>query len=67
MKALIKNNDNARLRATHSIDVETRQQPFQLLDGLTLPFWQHINRFGKYSLDLEKEVEPLSYKVKFDI
>ena len=25
----------------------------------------HINRFGEYMLDLERDVEPMNYKVEF--
>ncbi len=38
-----------------------------VLNGLAPYRRQHINRFGEYSLDLDREVEPLNYKVRFDI
>ena len=38
-----------------------------VLKGLAPYRRQHINRFGEYSLELDREVEPLNYNVKFDI
>lgn len=39
----------------------------QILSGLAPYRRQHINRFGEYTLDLDREVEPLNYKIKFNI
>ncbi|NOS73560.1 MAG: Tn3 family transposase, partial [Methyloglobulus sp.] len=39
----------------------------QLLNGLAPYRKHHINRFGEYPLDLDREVEPMNYNVSFDL
>lgn len=38
-----------------------------VLSGLAPYRRQHINRFGEYSLELDREVEPLNYNIKFNL
>ncbi len=39
----------------------------EILRGMAPYRREHINRYGEYPLDLEREIEPIDYKISFSL
>ncbi len=64
---VILNNVHQMTRILKSLQNDGHNLNESVLGGLGPYRRHHINRFGEYPLDLDREIEPMNYNIRFDI
>ena len=63
---IILHNVQRMTRVLKTLENDGRILNEDVLSGLASYRRQHINRFGEYSLDLDRDINSLNYKIKIE-